>query len=108
MGILSDMVMYPDDPSAPLMQVICSTHSPIVLDLVVNDDAPQRLKAYLATTYNKSIVKAESPQTVVATIITPITPNIEAPISESRLERITLGEAKRYIDYRPQKALSNA
>ncbi len=108
MSILSDMVMYPDDPAAPLVQVICTTHSPIVLDLIVNDDTPQRLKAYLASTYNKSEFKDESPQTVVTTIITPITSQIKEPISESRLERVTLGEAKRYIDYRPGKAFSNA
>lgn len=107
-GILSDMVMHPDDPSAPLVQVICTTHSPIVLDLTVNDDTPQRLKAYLASTYNKSVSKDKSPQTVVTTIITPITTQIKEPISESRLERVTLGEAKRYIGYRPRKALSDA
>lgn len=97
-GILCDMVMYPDDPSAPLVQVICTTHSPLVLDLVVTEDQPQRSKGYLARTHNKTVVRGEVKQTVVTTTITPVIANITAPIPESRTERATLYQAKRYIE----------
>jgi|GEM_PF-6349423 len=98
-GILSDMVMYPDDPSAPIVQVICTTHSPIMLDLIVGQDTPQRIKGYLAWTYNKTVFRdQETPRTVVTTLMEAINPNIiKVPVPESRRERSTLFQAKRYM-----------
>lgn len=105
--LLSDMVMDPDDPSAPLVQVICTTHSPIVLDLVVTEDQPQLSKGYLMWTVNKVVVIDEAKRHLATTAIAPVVPNITAPIPESRLERMTLAQAKKYINYKPEKVLSN-
>lgn len=78
-------------------QIICTTHSTQLLDLIVNTKAIKHATAYLTTSV-KVPTKIDNQTFLSETSrINEIVPDITAPVAESRMERATLAQAKRYI-----------
>lgn len=91
----------------PFIQLICTTHSPALLEMIVETDASQHATGYLASVRNKVVERDGEKVTQEATDINPIIRDIDAPVAESRLERATLGQAKRYMRYGTAKEVND-
>jgi predicted ATPase len=91
----------------PLIQIICTTHSPALLEMIVETDATEQASGYLASIRNKVVQRDGEKVFQEATDILPIIRDIKAPIAESRLERATLGQAKRYMSCGSAKELND-
>ncbi len=97
--LLTDMVTHLDDPEAPFLQVICTTHSPALLDIIVNKKDACFATAYLTILVNTAVILGKETITTPATRINEIVPDITAPVTESRQERTTLHQAKQYLNH---------
>ncbi len=92
----------------PFVQVICTTHSPALLERIVETNQPEQVSAYLASIKNKVVERNGERVLQEATDILPIVRNITAPISESRLERATRYQAQRYMESGRMENLQDA
>jgi predicted ATPase len=91
----------------PFIQIICTTHSPALLEMIVETDASEQACGYLASIRNKVVERDGEKVFQEATDILPIIRDIDAPVAESRLERATLGQAKRYMRYGSTKEMND-
>lgn len=85
------------EDDVPFIQLICTTHSPALLEMIVETKASPHATAYLASIGNKVVERNGEKVLQEVTGIYPIIPDINAPVSESRRERFTLHEAMNYI-----------
>ncbi len=97
--LLSDLATDFSSEGLPHVQVICTTHSPALLEMMIEHPEANHITTYLATMINKAIRIGEETFTTSATRIQPIVEEITTPIEESRAERMTLHQAKAYMKY---------
>lgn len=83
----------------PLIQIICTTHSPALLEMIVETDASKQATGYLASIRNKVVERDGEKVLQEATDVLPIVRDIDARVAESRLERATLHQAKEYMKH---------
>lgn len=106
--LLADLTTDFSMDEIPHVQIICTTHSPVFLEMIVNLQETSNATAYLASTITKAVNIGEEFFKTAATNIQPIIRDISAPIAESRTERMTLHQAKAYMKHDHVNSLTDA
>ncbi len=97
--LLRDFVINFAEDHTSLTQVICTTHSPAFVDLIINNETNGLAMAYLASV-GGSILKAKGEKLQFqSTFIRPVIKEINSPVAGSRLERLTRHQANEYLQH---------
>jgi predicted ATPase len=98
-GLLTDFVADFGKENTPLLQIICTTHSPAFVDLILNESTKGLATAFLATSGGAMLTVNGEKRQFQSTYIRPIMTKIDAPIPDSRLERLTRFQANEYLQH---------